>query len=83
MDVEFAAEGRPRPSPYPRRWGVAPGSQFSFERRLWVQQRVWDEEFLKARCLDGSTAVALVETLRPELTATEAFERLAVLRRSP
>ena len=80
--VEYAAEVR-RGSPFPRRWGVPPGEPNSVDRLTWVKMRCWDEEFLKARRLDGSTAVALLEELRPELTATEAFEHLEALRRSP
>ena len=81
--VEYAAEGRRGVSPYPRRWGVPRGEPDSVDRLTWVKMRCWDEEFLKARRLDGSTAVALVEELRPELTATEALEHLEALRRSP
>ena len=62
--VEYAAEVR-RGSPFPRRWGVPQGEPNSVDRLTWVKMRCWDEEFLKARRLDGSTAVALLEGAAP------------------
>lgn len=81
--VEYAGSDRRSPSPFPKRWGVAPGEPDSLERRIWIKQRCWDEEIRRLHRLHGAVAVELLEGVRARLDGHEAREQVRRLHISP